>query len=91
MATITAFVLAAFVGYVGFWYVGAIEGNFPLLMFMATVVTGIYWLAEKFYFFPQRKAAADKLQAEADERNAQLHAQGITQTDVNLSKSRLAP
>ena len=45
MATLTAFVLAAFVGYAGFWYVGMIEGNFALLMFMATVVTGIYWLA----------------------------------------------
>ncbi len=42
MATLTAFVLAAFVGYAGFWYVGMIEGIFALLMFMATVVTGIY-------------------------------------------------
>jgi signal peptidase I len=88
MATITAFVLAAFAGYVGFWYVGAIEGNFPLLMFMATLVTGIYWLAEKFYFFPQRKAAADALQAQADQRTAQLHAQGITQTDVNVTEAK---
>ena len=45
MATLTAFVLAAFVGYAGSWYLGMIEGNFALLMFMATVVTGIYWLA----------------------------------------------
>ena len=59
MATITAFVLAAFVSYAGFWYVGAIEGNFPLLMFMATLVTGIYWVAEKLYFLPQRKVTAN--------------------------------
>ena len=88
MATITAFVLAAFVSYAGFWYVGAIEGNFPLLMFMATLVTGIYWVAEKLYFLPQRKAAADKLQAEADKRTAELHAQGITQTDVNVTEAK---
>jgi signal peptidase I len=65
-----------------------IEGNFALLMFMATVVTGIYWLAEQFYFLPQRKAAADALQAQADKRTAELHAQGITQTDVNVTEAK---
>jgi signal peptidase I len=88
MATLTAFVLAAFVGYAGFWYTGMIEGNFALLMFMATVVTGIYWLAEHFYFLPQRKAAAEALQAQADKRTAELHAQGITQTDVNVAEAK---
>ena len=88
MATLTAFVLAAFVGYAGSWYLGMIEGNFALLMFMATVVTGIYWLAEQFYFLPQRKAAADALQAQADKRTAELHAQGITQTDVNVTEAK---
>ena len=88
MATLTAFVLAAFVGYAGSWYLGMIEGNFALLMFMATVVTGIYWLAEQFYFLPQRKAAAEALQAQADKRTAELHAQGITQTDVNVAEAK---
>ncbi len=88
MATLTAFVLAAFVGYAGSWYLGMIEGNFALLMFMATVVTGIYWLAEQFYFLPQRKAAAEALQAQADKRTAELHAQGIIQTDVNVTEAK---
>jgi signal peptidase I len=88
MATLTAFVLAAFVGYAGSWYLGMIEGNFALLMFMATVVTGIYWLAEQFYFLPQRKAAAEALQAQADRRTAELNAQGITQTDVNVTEAK---
>ena len=48
MQWITAVILAAFVAYIGAWYVGAIEGNFALLMFLATFVTGIYWLAELF-------------------------------------------
>jgi signal peptidase I len=65
-----------------------IEGNFALLMFMATVVTGIYWLAEQFYFLPQRKAAAEALQDQADKRTAELHAQGITQTDVNVTEAK---
>ena len=88
MATLTAFVLAGFVGYAGFWYLGMIEGNFALLMFMATVVTGIYWLAEQFYFLPQRKAAAELLQIEADSRTLELRTQGIAQTDVNVTEAK---
>ena len=36
MPTLTAAVLAAFVGYAFSWYIGLIEGNFALLLFMAT-------------------------------------------------------
>ena len=56
MPIITAFVLAAFVSYAGAWYLGMYDGNFALLLFTATVVTGLYWLAERFYFLPQRFA-----------------------------------
>ena len=38
MSAITAVVLAAFVGYAGAWYTGAVEGNFALLLLLATVV-----------------------------------------------------
>lgn len=77
MQWITAVILAAFVAYIGAWYVGAIEGNFALLMFLATFVTGIYWLAERFYFFPQRKKEAERLNAEAEARRAELERQGL--------------
>lgn len=77
MQWITAVVLAAFVGYIGAWYTGAIEGNFALLMFLATFVTGIYWLAERFYFWPQRKKEAARLNAEAAARRAELERQGL--------------
>ena len=89
MATLTAFVLAAFVSYAGSWYLGLIDGNFALLMFMATVVTGIYWLAEHFYFLPQRKAAAVKLEHEAELRRAELKKLGIAQTDVDVSEAKV--
>jgi hypothetical protein len=46
----------AFAGYVGAWYFGMVEGNFALLLFLATAVTGLYWLAERFYFLPRRRA-----------------------------------
>ena len=82
MAFITSLVLAAFVGYVGAWYFGAIEGNFALLLFLATVVTGLYWLAERFYFLPRRQRAAAALDESLAERNARLAGQGITQIDT---------
>ncbi len=88
MSTLTAFVLAAFASYVGAWYVGMLEGNFALLLFMATVVTGIYWVAERLYFLPQRLAAAELLAQREAERRAELQKMGIQQVDVDLSQAR---
>ena len=58
MGTITAVVLAAFGAYALAWYSGVVEGNFAVLLMMATVVTGVYWLAERAIFLPQRRNAA---------------------------------
>jgi signal peptidase I len=81
MPFITAAVLAAFVGYAGAWYFGQIEGNFALLLLLATVVTGLYWLAERFYFLPKRRQAAAELEAQAEVRRASLSSQGIRAED----------
>jgi len=88
MPTLTAFVLAAFVGYAASWYLGMIEGNFALLMLMATVVTGLYWLAERLYFLPQRIAAAEQLEAQAAARNNELSKLGIAKTDVDVREAK---
>ena len=61
MQILTAAILAAAAGYVGAWYFGAIEGNFALLLFLATLVTGVYWLAERLYFLPRRRLAAQAI------------------------------
>ena len=88
MQALTSAVLAAFVGYAGAWYFGVFEGNFALLLFLATVVTGVYWLAERFYFLPQRQKAATTLDAQALQRREELSKQGISQVDDNLSEAR---
>jgi len=62
VATLTGFVLAAFAGYIGAWYFGVVDGNFALMLLLATWVTGAYWLAERFYFLPQRKRAAQAIE-----------------------------
>ena len=83
MSSITAVVLAAFVSYGAAWYFGIVEGNFSLLLFLATVVTGVYWLAEQFYFLPQRRKAVLALEANAVKRKAELAKMGINQVDDN--------
>ncbi len=88
MQVLTSFVLAAFVGYAGAWYLGSIEGNFALLLFMATVVTGLYWLAERFYFLPQRRNAAAVLEVEAVKRRADLQTMGIAQVDGDIAEAK---
>ena len=88
MQTITAVVLAAFVGYIGAWYTGAIEGNFALLLFLATVVTGAYWLAERFYYLPQRRRAAQALLDADTQSRAELDRMGIQKVDGDVAEAR---
>ena len=88
MQFLTSLVLAAFVGYAGAWYFGVLEGNFALLLFLATLVTGIYWLAERFYFLPQRQKAAAALEAQALQRREELASKGISQVDDHLAEAK---
>jgi signal peptidase I len=88
MQALTSFVLSAFVAYVGAWYFGMVEGNFALLLFMATVITGFYWLAERFYFLPQRQQAAAALEAAALKRNEELGKLGITRVDGDVTEAK---
>lgn len=87
MQFLTSLILAAFAGYVGAWYFGVLEGNFALLLFLATVVTGLYWLAERFYFLPRRQQAAARLEAEAIQRRTELNKLGIEQVDVDTAQA----
>jgi signal peptidase I len=91
MQVLTSLILATFVGYAASWYFGAVDGNFALLLFLATVVTGVYWLAERFYFLPQRLKAAAVLEAESLKRREELGKLGIAQVDgdIEQAKSRL--
>ncbi len=81
MQILTSFVLAAFVAYVGAWYFGAIEGNFALLMLLATLVTGAFWIADRLVFARRRRAAAAALSASAVARREELTRQGIRKVD----------
>ena len=83
MSGITALLLAAFVTYTFMWYLGAVLGNFALVLFIATSITGVYWVGERLYFLPRRRSAASRLIQSLTHRRAQLAAQGITDVDTN--------
>jgi len=65
-----------------------LEGSFAFLMLMATIVTGIYWLAEQFYFLPQRRQAAERLELDAANRHAELDKLGIAKNDVDVTQAK---
>ena len=88
MQALTAAVLTAFLAYAGSWYLGKVEGNFALLLFLATLVTGAYWLAERFYFLPQRHKAAALLEAQSLQRRQELLKIGIAQIDDSSAQAR---
>ena len=88
MPFITAAILAAFVGYAGAWYFGVLEGNFALLLLVATLVTGFYWVAERLYFLPRRRAAAQALEAHDQQRRTDLAARGISHVDGDVAHAR---
>ena len=82
MQALTACVLAGFAAYGGAWYLGMVEGNFALLLFLATAVTGLYWLGEKFYFLPQRRRVLAAQETEQAQRQATLDKMGIQKVET---------
>jgi signal peptidase I len=91
MGTLTAALYAALVVYLGGWFLGHWIGDFALLLFLLTVFTLGYWLAERFHFQPLREKAAAALETQLASRRADLARQGIAQVDGNVeeAKSRL--
>ena len=85
MQWITAAILGAFLGYIAAWYMGFLQGNFSLLLFLATVVTGVYWIAERLYFWPRRRNAAMAIEQSVIERRAELDRKGIAKVDLQLT------
>ena len=84
----TALLLAAFAGYIGAWYFGVVEGNFALLLFLATFVTGCYWLAERLYFLPQRRRVAQAMHDATAARRAELDRMGIAKVDLDVQAAQ---
>ena len=89
MSMLTGAVLGALIVYLGGWFLGMWMGNFSLLLFILSLVTGLYWLAERLHFAPARRRAAAELEAQDARRREALLKQGIQQYDgVNVAEAR---
>ncbi|MBL8301265.1 MAG: signal peptidase I, partial [Ideonella sp.] len=90
MSLVTGLLYGALALYLGGWYLGKWTGNFSLLLFVLSVVTLAYWLAERFVFAPKRLAAARTLEQQANLRAQELGKRGITQVDTVPEEARRA-
>jgi signal peptidase I len=90
MGSLTAVLYGVLAVYLGGWYIGKWTGNFSLLLFILTVCTFAYWLAERFHFKPARDAAAAALERQDAARRQQLAAQGIQKVDGDVAGAREA-
>ena len=88
MGSLTGVLYGALVVFLGGWYFGKWTGNFSLLLFVLTLVTLAYWLAERFHFAPQRVAAAAELERQDATRRERLATQGITKVDNTVDQAR---
>ena len=90
MGLLTAALYACLAVYGVGWYFNRWTGNFSLLLFILTVVTFLYWLAERFYFAPRRVAAVSTFEQQDAARRESLARQGITRVDDNVAATRQA-
>jgi signal peptidase I len=88
MSALTAALYGVLAIYLGGWFFGQWIGNFTLLLFVLTVVTLAFWLAERFHFRPVRLAAATNLAEQDKSRRAELTKMGIERIDGNVEEAQ---
>ena len=88
MGSLTGLLYACLAVFLGGWYLGKWTGNFSLLLFILTLVTFAYWLAERLYFAPRRRVAAAALDRQDASRREELARQGISKVDDNVAAAR---
>jgi signal peptidase I len=88
MGSLTGLLYACLAVYLGGWYMGQWTGNFSLLLFILTLVTLAYWLAERFHFAPARAKAAQTLEQQDAVRREELAKKGIAKVDGDTAQAR---
>ena len=88
MGSLTGLLYGCLAIFLGGWYFGKWTGNFSLLLFVLTVVTLCYWLAERFHFAPRRLVAANALEQQDAARREQLASRGIAKVDGDVAQAR---
>ena len=90
MGSLTGLLYGVLAVFLGGWYLGKWTGNFSLLLFILTLVTLAFWLAERFHFAPRRALAASSLDQQDVARREKLAQQGIVKVDSNVAQAKEA-
>ena len=90
MGVLTGLLYSCLAVFAAGWYFNKWSGNFSLLLFVLSIVTFGYWLAERFHFAPQRRRAVAAFEQQDAARREQLARQGITRVDDNSAETRQA-
>lgn len=88
MKALTGLLYTALLVYLVGWFLGRWTGNFALLLFILTLVTFAYWLAERLVFKPRRERAAEAFMASDAARRAELARKGIERVDGDADVTR---
>ncbi|MDQ6684672.1 MAG: signal peptidase I [Pseudomonadota bacterium] len=88
MGAVTGLLYVLLVVFGAGWYFNRWTGNFSLLLFILTLVTFAYWLAERLYFSPRRRQAVAAFDLHEAGRRKQLADQGIARVDDNTQAAR---
>ena len=88
MSSLTGALYGVLIVYLGGWFLGFWTGDFALLLFVLTLVTSAFWLAERFHFKPRREAAAAALERQTAARRAELDKLGIEKVDGDIAEAR---
>ena len=90
MGVLTGLLYSCLAVFAAGWYFNKWSGNFSLLLFVLSIVTFGYWVAERFHFAPQRRRAVAAFEQQDAARREQLARQGITRVDDNSAETRQA-
>ena len=90
MGVLTGLLYSCLAVFAAGWYFNKWSGNFSLLLFVLSIVTFGYWLAERFHFAPRRRRAVAAFEQQDAARREQLARQGITRVDDNSAETRQA-
>jgi len=88
MSSLTGALYGVLIVYLGGWFLGFWTGDFALLLFVLTLVTSAFWLAERLHFKPRREAAAAALERQTAARRAELDKLGIEKVDGDVAEAR---
>lgn len=85
---ITAALGIILIVFVVLMFKGIVTANFSLLLLILTIVTGGYWLGERYYFRNQRETAASMAVSQIEEREAKAAREGIKMDTVDKQAIR---